>query len=66
MNNKHTVLTHMYFIKQLKNGLQLCFDYRVEFDNWLIGINWKRAKHEVEESYFTIHFLCFHFCWWTI
>jgi hypothetical protein len=39
------------------------YELLIEFTNWLIGINWKIAKHEVEvPSYIAFHFLCFHFC----
>lgn len=41
-------------------------EFRIEFNNWLIGINWLRARHEVEEpSYIAFHFLCFHLCFWS-
>lgn len=36
--------------------------YQLDLCNWLVGVNWCIASHEVEDTYFAVHFLIFHFC----
>ena len=41
----------------------MTIEWRIELNNWLIGVNWNRCRHEAEgPSYICFHLLCFHFC----
>jgi hypothetical protein len=44
---------------------KITIEVLIEFDNWLIGLNWHKATHEIDSpSYFAIHLMCLHMCFW--